>query len=486
MTAKRTIGTRERMSTSVLWKVMNHAYEQFGPSAWGAQQVPSYITSHPRQAENCAHIIAAFIRDQWATLDKHAPLYVFDLGAGSGRFAYLFLKAFLPLVPKPLRICYVMTDIAEKNIAFWKQHPRFQSYILEGVLDFCHYDAAQVEPALYLENRQKTLLPGTWTNPAILIGNYFFDTISHDLFLSKEGQISEGLLTVTYPGKGEDPLDPAGIAEMEYQLDFTPIENLDTYYPDTRLNAILKSYRNENCYFTLPTGAFHVLDFFSQLTEERLFFIAADQGAGTLQQIGINPQKLLSFHRTFSIPVNYHAIKQWVENSGGAAFMEELPEFIFVTLAGCLHAPFAQLPETSWTFQERLSLFPSDYVFLSNGVNEVQAKAHASNFPFILSFLRLGNGDPIACNSLAATIRQEIAKFPELWPQLKQVLYDAWEHWYWVEPEEGAFAVNIGCLMYDMAFYPDALFFFRQAEQILGMTPLLEANLAKVAKYCKI
>lgn len=473
MTRRFVLGKQERMSQSVLWKVMNNAYESFGPKAWSAKKVPSYITSNPRYAQTCAHIALAFIRDNLREgapfpINPNAPLYLFDVGAGSGRFAYLFLKYFLPLVPKNLRICYVMTDIAEQNIAFWKQHPRFQPFLLDGVLDFCRYDAAQEEPTLFLEMRQLTLFPDTWTNPAILIANYFFDTIWHDLFATRDGNLQEGLITVEYPGKENAPLDPDGITGMQYVMEFKAAPPADSYFPDNSLNEILKSYLPYNMHFTIPTGAFHVLNFFKKLTNNKFFFLASDQGSGTLEQVKINPEKLLAFHRTFSVPVNYHAMKIWMENAGAAFWMEDRPEVIFVTVAGCPGVSSDRLPETAWAFQERLDSFPTNYVNLSKNICDT---IMAKSLPFLIAFLRLGQGDPIPIHLLFSDLRREIPMHPKLWPQLKQILMEAWDHHFWVTPDEGKFVMNLGCLMFDMKFFKEALFFFEQAQEIMGETP---------------
>ena len=60
-------------------------------------------------------------------LDPNEPLYIIELGAGSGKFSYLMLKALEELREVsdfPIdKIVYVMTDFTENNFNFWRDHP---------------------------------------------------------------------------------------------------------------------------------------------------------------------------------------------------------------------------------------------------------------------------------------------------------------------------------------------------------------------------
>lgn len=73
-----------------------------------------------------------FLRDSMAAnakmpLDPNEPLYIIELGTGSGKFSYLMLKALEEMAdvsPFPIsKIVYVMTDFTENNFNFWSQHP---------------------------------------------------------------------------------------------------------------------------------------------------------------------------------------------------------------------------------------------------------------------------------------------------------------------------------------------------------------------------
>ena len=78
-------------------------------------------------ARSCARQVLGVFRDLVARgIDTTRPLYIVELGAGCGRFAYHFLTNLLELhAPSALadvRFCYVMTDHAEKTLEFWRRH----------------------------------------------------------------------------------------------------------------------------------------------------------------------------------------------------------------------------------------------------------------------------------------------------------------------------------------------------------------------------
>lgn len=60
-------------------------------------------------------------------LDINEPLYIIELGAGSGKFSFFMLKALDELkdiCDFPMnKIVYIMTDFTENNFNFWSDHP---------------------------------------------------------------------------------------------------------------------------------------------------------------------------------------------------------------------------------------------------------------------------------------------------------------------------------------------------------------------------
>jgi hypothetical protein len=94
------------------------------------------------------------------------------MSAGSGRFAYRFLKA----LTTNQKFVYVMTDATVDATAsvvnFWRDNP----------------------PSTILQ-------PGTLKNPAVMIGNYIFDTIPQDAYTLTSGQFFRNLVTIRAPSR---------------------------------------------------------------------------------------------------------------------------------------------------------------------------------------------------------------------------------------------------------------------------------------------
>ena len=124
----KTLEQNQRLSKSLLWRFQRNFFDRQGVEAWNQGTVPHYITSNPFIANAYAKVIFGFLRDCHAYgLDPSQPVYIMELGAGSGRFAYHFLKKFFEFFDRsPLKhiwVKYVMTDFAERNLEFWRSHP---------------------------------------------------------------------------------------------------------------------------------------------------------------------------------------------------------------------------------------------------------------------------------------------------------------------------------------------------------------------------
>ncbi len=117
-------------SKSQLWVWQREAYLSLGPKAWSQGFVPSYITSNPFTAKWMANLVIYYLKSR--PINSKEPVTIFDLGAGSGRFSFLFLKEMKKL--SDFKIRYVMTDISEETIAYWKEHPQLKKFDIEFIL----------------------------------------------------------------------------------------------------------------------------------------------------------------------------------------------------------------------------------------------------------------------------------------------------------------------------------------------------------------
>src|SRR5262245_28113728 len=110
----------KRLSQSLLWKLLRRYFEEAGIEAWRA--VPHHVTNSPALAHAHAQVFLGFLRDCQSgsrPASDREPVTVVELGAGSGRFAYLFLRAFSAMRRRSAaasrRFRYVLTDFTETN-----------------------------------------------------------------------------------------------------------------------------------------------------------------------------------------------------------------------------------------------------------------------------------------------------------------------------------------------------------------------------------
>ena len=178
---KVTLEQHKRFSESALWRMQRDYFEKEGINAW-VSQVPFYITSNPFIAASYAKIAMSFMRDWIKAHPESAEqtFYFLELGTGSGRFSYLFVKALLALMKSlnntSSRFCYVMTDFTKHNMQYWQSHDALKPYIEQGLIDFALYDMEGERP-ITLINQNKRLSSDLIKNPLIVFANYIFDTI---------------------------------------------------------------------------------------------------------------------------------------------------------------------------------------------------------------------------------------------------------------------------------------------------------------------
>lgn len=481
-----------RLAHSLLWKLQTLAYTEFGPQAWTTKGVPSYVTSNPYIARSYAQVVIGYLRDclapQAATpIDLSAPLYILDLGAGTGRFGYLFLKSLHQILnilkfPK-IKVRYVMTDIAPANIAFWKAHPYLQPFIEAGWLDFAIYKHDQSTP-LRLELEGTELKPGSLVNPLIVIGNYFFDTIPQDLFKVEEGQILEGRVALSMKRTEEteelSSLDPRVINHLKSNFEYVSIPSIADYYPERpELLSILKRYAEtlEGIPFMFPEGAFKVIRYFETLSQDRMLLLAGDQGKVSENQLKKQPDIFLSLHGSFSIGVNYHAIAQYFRNRGCATLLTTFSHPGFVVTASIVGGGLQKFPETHGAFDEHIDRFePYDYFLLVTYTEEEWAYP---NLDFIFLLIKAGRWDPFNFNLFYDRIRSELrTAAPLTRDHFLDTVHRCWENFYPTAPEEANFVMNLAILLYDMERYDDALVYLERALQIDPKNALIYNNIA--------
>jgi hypothetical protein len=388
----------QRLSRSLIWPLQRAFYARQGRDAWKPGVVPFYTTSNPFFVRAYARMVVAFLRDLAAggALDRGQPVYLVELAAGSGQFAFLFLRRFEQLrrlVPalEGLQVVYVMTDFAESNLASWAAADRPQASFSHGRLDFARFDIER-DTSLELIRSGVILAPGTVRNPILAIANYAFDTTLQDAFWVRDKKLWEARVTPVSSQAEPDPAAADLLSRVHLRWEKAPAAV--PYYGDAVLDGILDGYRERlgDTFFLFPVGAFHALRALSDLADGRLFLLCGDKAFTHERELRARPEPAFTLHASsFSMTVNLHAMGLWFEQAGGCALHAKARDATLRVSALLRGLPGVEIPETRSAFSEAFDGFaPSDYHALVRGLAEEHRKPA---LPVLLALLRLGDWD---------------------------------------------------------------------------------------------
>jgi len=205
--------------------------------------------------------VRAFLADSASAgrLDPTQPLYVIELGAGSGRLGYYVVRALQRMgraLPFPAdKIVYVLTDFTAANVDAWPSHPQLGPLFERGLLDSALFDGRSAGPHSTLTLRRSgavlsasgrleasgddqgcvggepaagsTEAPAASPaaspvviNPVVVLANYVVDTLVADFFQffpaslggGHDGLLREGLVSAGSTSAEPNPLAP-GVLE---------------------------------------------------------------------------------------------------------------------------------------------------------------------------------------------------------------------------------------------------------------------------------
>eukprot|EP00953_Heterococcus_sp_UTEX-ZZ885_P032484 16964-Heterococcus_DN1.PRE.9 len=160
-------------------------YDRKGVESWSQGIVPHFITCNSFIGRSYAHVLCGFLRDCMSAkstmpLDQNEPLYIIELGTGSGKFSFFMLKALLAMKDMcdfPMaKIVYVMTDFTESNFKFWADHPALKPFVDCGQLDMAIFDAVN-DTTIKLSRSGVELTPESVVNP--ICAYYMIYTIDY-------------------------------------------------------------------------------------------------------------------------------------------------------------------------------------------------------------------------------------------------------------------------------------------------------------------
>jgi hypothetical protein len=467
---------RERLSQSMLWRLQRAFFNQNGLAAWSEGIVPHYVTSNPSMATSYARLALGFLQTQ-SRLSAAQHIYIVELGAGSGRFAYRFLKKLRALQPAhPPRVTYVITDIAERTLDALQAHPSLRPLVEDGSLDFACFDVEQPGD-LQLRSTAKRLSPGNVDGPLIAIANYVFDGVAQDCFAVRDRKLYECLVTTSVPaGSSADLDDPDLLGQVRLAFAERPVQT-DGYYEDAACNAVLERYAEElpDGVFLFPSRALACLRYLRALSQGRLLVLTADKGVHLPDELAAARYPRLNLHGSFSLPVNYHALGQWVRGQGGHALE---PRHQPTSLRICAYSwritPSA-LRTLSAIYDDAIEQGgPDDFFTLKGMLEPYLAKLNLSQ---LLGYLRLSGWDSDVLMACEARIQTCLADASEAErTDLASALEQIWDMYMPIgELQDVAFA--IGTLLFAAQRVERALSYFERSRMIWGPHPATDYNL---------
>ncbi|CAI5732324.1 unnamed protein product [Hyaloperonospora brassicae] len=491
-----------------LWRLMTSFYDRQGVASWARGIVPHFVTSNAFIAKRYSNVLESYFRDAVAPgsatpVDVTQPFYIVELGAGSGKFSFYFIKTLVhanTVLDMPLsNIRYVMTDFTEQNLHFWKTHPALVPFVKSGLVDFAIFDAT-TDSELRLHLSGHVIRPGELRNPICVIANYLFDTLCHDLFQVDRGVLKQGLVRVGSTRAEEpDPLDPEIIKRMRNIFKYEQID--ETYYGETKPhhNNMLMWYHeyydpaSSGATILVPVGALSAIERLAVLSLNGLVLLSGDKGNSNPDRFRGISDPQIAVHGSFSIMVNYHAISVYFASCGGFALHSSQEEAslkvsVFVLPANAASEdkdgdiPMVELydsglhetcerrsrhfPHLSTAFEDQIVSFgPNDFFVMQKAAYE---DADTLSLQAVLSLMRLSEWDPDVLYKFHDVL---LHRLPSATAELKQDVVhgisQVWSNYYALDNgKDIAFA--IGRICYGLHEYDSALAYYALSAQEMG------------------
>ena len=486
------------VSQSLIWKRQQQFYLQRGLKAWTEDQVPSYITNNPLIAEVYAQIVCAYIRDcsgpdkrESGPVSPTNPVRILELGAGSGKFSYLFLRELTRLLAEwgmdTAVVSYCMTDASEAVLDEWRRHDFLAEFVAKGRLQFELFRAGEpIQSPFLAGERRDSHEPAR--GPLVVIANYVFDSLPQDAFRIHQRQISEFLMTTSIPDL------PAGSSSGGGRASALKFSFRDALVPRDRYsnpvwNRILDDYRArlapeapDGATVLFPCAVLSALQAISGFADGRMLVLAADKGFAHEDILRLSHGlPTLEFHadNCFSQMVNLDAIGKYCEALGGQAFRPDkhLPNF---NICGFLAKPPGEaFPALESAYRETQQAFGVDDLFTL--LAWLNTHMEEMTVPQILAALRLTRWDTTALMRLFPVLSRQLRTVVAERHDLREAVLRVWANHYPVSQRDNEVAFSCGVILLELRFFHDAETMFRASQKLLGPSAPTSYNLALCA-----
>ncbi len=461
------------LARSPLWQLNRIYHAERGPAAWSSGELPDYISSNPYLAHAYARVALTFLRER-AALGHEGPDLLVELGAGSGRFGFHFLRALLPAwraeFGEERRLRYIMTDACAALLPAWQEHPSLKPFVEQGCLDFARCDVTQDTRLELLESGETIEL--TEQQTPIFIANYLLHCLPADAWRVRGHRLQTGLVQWrtsedNAPLSSEQLLErararpEAPFSGLELQLEGQPLEG--DACEDAGWQALLEEATSlPACELLFPRAALESLRALSP--ESGCLWLLADRGRCGFRGQLLPADLRLARHGTVSLPVNFHALAGGLGNNARVWLDEAARELVCGAIV-CGEVA-EQLPRTHQAVQRALLEASPDAFFQTKKAWEKQVVRLDPRQ--MLGCLRLARYDAAVLRVFAERLRFVLADAPrdakELWGQ---ALEKVWQGWF---PDGSGKDLAFECaeLCRAMQRYAQAVQFYQRSLEACG------------------
>jgi RimJ/RimL family protein N-acetyltransferase len=479
-----------RLSQSSLWERQRDFFLREGAGIWTRNLVPRYITTNPFIARAYAEVVAAYLEDcRESDASREAPAYIVELGAGSGEFAFHFLRHFTKLRPESPGFRYVMTDISQSIIGFWQTHEQLRPFVEAGILDFAEFNACRDRELRLLVSGQ-VLDRAADGGPQVFIANYVFDSLPQDAFEVRDEKLYECL-----PEADADALFPVAddCAPHNELIELTYHERpcSPNFYSRDDWDRILCSYRANvrDGAFLFPVGAMQCVETLGELSRGRFMLLVADKGFHNVEAFaGQRRPSLIKHGGCFSLDVNFHALAEQAHHHGARILHRSHDASHLKILAFVYGCDLAGRTEKA--FERHVAGFGPDDFY--NMMSDATKNVRNMSLEAIISLLRLSHFDPVI---LVNCYERLVEILPAAHESTQRYFYEAMrvveEHWFRLDPEQNP-DFYLGTLAGAMGKDQDAIDYYQRAQAVcdsagaehnLGLSYLMLGDL-ETAERC--
>ncbi|MBV9597553.1 MAG: SAM-dependent methyltransferase [Chloroflexi bacterium] len=470
------------LSRSMLWRLQRTFYTDQGIAAWSQSRVPQSVTTSPNIANAYARIALGFLRDIRGALDPDQPIYFVELGAGSGRFGFRFLKVFSHLLQNHpdvhQRFVYVMTDASPTVLEFWRDNPRLRPFVDAGHLDFAHFDLLDPAP-MQLLIAGATLDARGANNSIVVIANYIFDSIPQDAVTIADRQLFANRVTVSASSPELDLAAPDSKVRISinFSTDSMPLD-LDEE-PDAALRRILQTYRERLPSTTLlvPRAAISCVNFFRNLGGGKALFLVGDFGDAHEDELANHGPPGFGANGGFWLAVNFHLLGQYARQQGGRA-RHPRGRHLSLNISALIFGlePGGGASQAELAYADTVDLHgPDELAVVHRAVAE---RLPDLKLDVVLGLLRGTGWDPDYLSRCVPALLEALPSAPD---RLRREMFDgiqqAWDQYYPIGERDDV-PFGIGVLLYSLERYLEALQFFERSLRDFGEDPRTTLNLA--------